>query len=136
MHDQEAQQKFVELRVQGRSFARIASELNISKRTLINWSRKFQFEIHNQRVIELEALQEKYLASREEEVARLGEHLTEVEEELKKRSVTVLSTPRLFTLAESLRLRIKREIGEVRFSTPVKDIPAEEYHEEAQDWTV
>ena len=122
--------------MQGRSFARIASELNISKRTLINWSRKFQFEIQNHRVVELEALQEKYLASREEQVARLGEQLTEVEEELKKRSMTDLSTLSLFTLAESLRRKIKQETGEVRFSTPLKDIPSEEYHEEAQDWTV
>ena len=136
MHDQESQQKFVELRVQGRSFTRIASELNVSKRTLINWSRKFQFEIQNHRVVELEALQEKYLASREEQVARLGEQLTEVEEELKKRSMTDLSTLSLFTLAESLRRKIKQETGEVRFSTPLKDIPSEEYHEEAQDWTV
>ena len=61
MKDQETQQKFVELRTQGRSFARIAEELQVSKRTLIEWSRKFQFEILNQRAIELEALRERYV---------------------------------------------------------------------------
>ena len=81
MHDQKTQQQFIELRVQGRSYARIAEELQVSKRTLIEWSRKFQFEIQNQRAIELEALRERYLASREEQVRQLGERLREVEAE-------------------------------------------------------
>ena len=108
MHDQETQQKFIELRAQGRSFARIATELNVARRSLIDWSRKFQFEIQNQRAIELEALQEKYLASREERLRRLGGQLAQVEEELQTRSVAELSTPRLFLLAESLRRQIRQ----------------------------
>ncbi len=135
MHDPQTQQKFVELRTQGRSFARIAEELKVSRRTLIDWSRKFQFEIRNARVIELEALRERYLASREEEVRQLGERLREVETELAKRKVADLSTPRLFALAESLRRQIQRATGgEPHFSTPVNTIPADDYHEEAQDW--
>ncbi len=82
MKDQETQQKFVDLRARGRSFARIAEELQVSKRTLIEWSRKFQFEIRNQRAIELEALRERYLATRQEQVRQLGERLREVEAEL------------------------------------------------------
>ena len=93
MYDSKTQQQFVELRVQGRSYARIAEELQVSKRTLIEWGRKFQFEIQNQRAIELEALQEKYLATREERLARLGGQLAEVEAELKQRSIAELSTP-------------------------------------------
>ena len=134
MHDQETQQKFVALRAQGRSFSRIATELNVARCTLIDWSRKFQFQIQNQRAIELEALQEKYLATREERLARMGGQLAEVEVELQKRSVTELSTARLFALAESLRRQIQRETGEVRFRTPVNEIPGKEFHEEAQDW--
>ncbi len=136
MHDQKTQQQFIELRVQGRSYARIAEELQVSKRTLIEWSRKFQFEIQNQRAIELEALRERYLAGREEEVRQLGERLREVEAELATRKVAELSTPRLFTLAGSLRRQpLHVTGGELRFSTPVQAIPADEYHEEAQDWT-
>lgn len=134
MHDQETQQKFVERRTKGMTFARIAEELKVSRRTLIDWSRKFQFEIHNARAIELEALQEKYVASLEVRLRRLGEQLAEVEKELEKRSVTELSTPRLFTLAESLRRQIQREAGEVRFNAPTDQVPAAEYHEQAQDW--
>jgi hypothetical protein len=134
MHDQETQQKFVALRALGRSFSRIATELNVPRRTLVHWSRKFQFEIQNERAIELEALQEKYAAGREERLRRAGEQLSVVEEELKKRSIAELSTPRLFALADSLRRQIQRATGEVRFSTPVEEIPQDEFHEAAQDW--
>jgi len=41
MNDTQTQQRFVHLRAEGWSFARIAAEINGSKPTLINWSRKF-----------------------------------------------------------------------------------------------
>ena len=52
------QQRFVQLRCESWSFARIAEELNVSKPTLIKWSRKLQYDIQNQRAIHLEALRE------------------------------------------------------------------------------
>lgn len=135
MHDQRVQQQFIELRVQGRSYARIAEELKVSRRTLIDWGRKFQFEIHNARVVEREALRERYLSSTEEMVRRLGEQLQRVEAELAKRDVAELSTMRLFSAAESLRRQIFRATGgDAAFTAPVSAIPAEEYHDEAQDW--
>ena len=65
MNDIETQQRFICLRAQGWSFARITDEIKISKLTLINWSRKFQFDIQNQRAINIEALQDKWLSNRE-----------------------------------------------------------------------
>jgi len=59
------------------TFSRIAQELNVSRGTLVNWSRKFQFEIKNMRAIELEALQEQLIASRETRALALGD-LSEV----------------------------------------------------------
>jgi hypothetical protein len=59
MNDVEKQQRFVFLHAEGWSFARIAEALKISKLTLINWSRKFQFEIMNQRAIITEVMLEK-----------------------------------------------------------------------------
>jgi hypothetical protein len=134
MNDIETQQRFVCLRAEGWSFARIARELNISKPTLINWSRKFQFDIQNQRAINIEALQEKWLSSREARVEALGNQLHQVETELAKRDLTTLSTHHLFTLAESLRRQIKRETGPIEFTTPVSEIPPDEYAEHVQDW--
>ena len=49
MHDEKTVQRFIELRSQGWPFARIATELNVSKPTLIHWSRNHQFQIQNLR---------------------------------------------------------------------------------------
>ncbi len=67
MYDSETQQQFVELRVQGRSYARIAEELKVSRRTLIEWGRRFQFEIHSLEAVPLaQALERVYGASSSE----------------------------------------------------------------------
>ena len=134
MNDIETQQRFIGLRAQGWSFARIADEIKISKPTLINWSRKFQFDIQNQRAINIEALQDKWLSNHEARVELLGKQLQQIETELAKRDLTALSTHHLFTLAQSLRRQIKRETGPVEFTTPVSKIPADEYHDQVQNW--
>ena len=134
MKDQETQQRFVQLRAQGWSFARIAQELNVAKGTLINWSRKFRFEIQNQRAVELEALQQELVSTREARARVAAEQLKRVEEELAKRDLSQVSTPRLFSLAASLRQQILRETGTVQFTSPINDIPKDEYHEQVQDW--
>ena len=128
MHDVQVQNRFVELRSQGWSFARIATELNVSRGTLINWSRRFQFEIQNQRAIELEALREQLIATREARARALGEQLRQVEAELQKRSLAEVSTGRLYGLADSLRRQILCETGPVRFTSPLREIPDDEYH--------
>src|SRR5580765_2845893 len=82
MKDQETMQKFIELRSQGWTYARLMAELNLSKPTLVNWSRKFQFQIQNLRAIELEALANKWLTSVTDRVNGLGLQLQKVEDEL------------------------------------------------------
>ena len=135
MKDVETQQRFVLLRSQGWSFARIATELSVARGTLINWSRKFQFEITNARAIELEALQEQLVATRETRAKAFGEQLKRIEAELAKRDLTELSTSRLFALARLLRRDILHETGPLQFTSPINDIPQNEYHEQVQDWT-
>lgn len=134
MHDVEVQQKFIQLRSQGQTFDRIAKELNVSRGTLITWSRKFRFEIQNLRAIELESLQEQLVATREVRARALAEQLRRVEEELNKRDLAAVSTSRLYSLAETLRRQVLRETGAIHFTTPLKEIPNDEYCEHAQDW--
>ncbi len=134
MNAEMAMERFVQLRSEGMSFARIAREINVSKPTLIKWSRKFQYEIQNLRAIHLEELQEKWLASRATRLEALGQKLRQVETELAKRDLATLPTGRLFYLAESLRRQIQREIGPMQFTSPTSDVPRDEYHEQALDW--
>jgi hypothetical protein len=132
--DPEIQQRFIELRAQGHTYNRIAADLNVSKRTLITWSRKHQFDIENLRAVELEAMREQAIASRQARVDHLAGQLRQVEDELKKRDITELSTSRLFALAESLRRQILRETGDCQFVSPIAEIPSAELHEEIQRW--
>jgi hypothetical protein len=136
MHTAETQQKFIQQRARGLSLVHIASELGVARSTLIEWSRKFRFEIQNQRAIELDDLRNRLLGSRESRASQYAARLATVEDELRKRDLSQLSTPRLFALADSLRRNIERETAATRFASPVKDIPNGEYVEEIQEWTV
>ena len=132
--DQETILQFIHLRAQGWTFARIATELKVSKPTLIGWSRQHQFEIQNLRAIETEALAEKCLASRQQRWEQLGRDLRRVHEELAKRDLSDIPTARLLTQAARLRAEASHEAGDIRFTTAVRNIPNEEYFEEVLDW--
>ena len=134
MHEEKTVQRFIELRSQGWPFARIATELNVSKPTLINWSRKHQFQIHNLRTVELEALSDKWLSSVSDRVNSLGEQLTKVEAELATRDVKELSTPQLYSIARKLRRQIEQTAGPLQFTSPVTELPDDEYHAQVHDW--
>jgi hypothetical protein len=134
MHDEKTIRRFIELRAGGMTYARLMIELQVSKPTLIAWSRKHQFQIQNLKAIELEALGEKWLASVTDRVNGLGEQLRQVEAELARREVGDLTTPQLYTLARGLRQQIIQATGSVGFTVPVNEIPAAEYHEQVQDW--
>jgi hypothetical protein len=134
MHDEKTVLRFIELRSQGWPFSKIAAELNVSKPTLINWSRKHQFQIQNLRAIELEALADKWLSSVSDRVNSLGEQLTKVEAELATRDVKDLSTPQLYSLARKLRRQIEQSAGPPQFTSPVTELPDDEYHAQVHDW--
>ena len=136
MKDNETTARFICLRAQGWTFDRISTELNVSKPTLINWSRQHQFEIQNLRAIETEALARKLFASRQQRWEKLALDLQRVEEELAKRDLAELPTGQLLNQAARLRAEVTREVGEIRFSTPTRHIPNDEYFENVLDWQV
>jgi len=133
-HDDKTVQRFIELRAQGRTYAQLMAELHVSKPTLIAWSRKHQFQIQNLKAIELEALAQQWLASVSDRVNTLGAQLQRVEAELAKRDPAALTTAQLYTLARQLRRQIEQATGTVQFTSPIAEIPHEEYHDQVQDW--
>ena len=134
MHDDKTVQRFIELRVQGWVFTRIAQELNVARNTLIAWSRKHQHTIANLTAIERENRLHQYLASSEERMRKLGEQLRAAEAELAKRDLTTLSTGRLLSHVESLRRQLRREAGPMQFVSTVDAIPEDEYADRIQVW--
>ena len=134
MHTPEVRQKFIERRAQGWTLVRIASELGVAKSTLIEWSRQLRFELQNQCALELDDLQNRLLGPTQQRATALAERLAAVESELRKRNLSELSTPRLYALSASLRRQIEQTIGDIRFASPIKDIPNSEYVAEFQEW--
>ena len=134
MKDQATHDKFIQLRVQGLSFAAIARDLNVSKPTLIAWSRQHQHTIANLVAIEREERLHQLLATTEERLRQLGAELQSAQTERAKRDLTTLSTGQLLSHIASLRRQIHREAGPVQFVTTVEAIPEEEYADRIQVW--
>ena len=134
MKDEPTVQRFIKLRVEGLSFSRIAAELNVSKPTLIAWSRKHRHEIENLRAVERENLVQQLLASSEERMKALAEKLRAAETELARRDLTTVSTGRLLTYVDSLRRQLHREAGPMQFVSAVDAIPEDEYADRIQVW--
>src|SRR5437879_220432 len=108
MHTEETQDKFIELRAQGWTLGHLATELNVSKRTLVDWNRHFAADIQSMRALELEALQEKFVASREEDLDRLTRLQKDVQDELANRCLKYIDTEKLFRFSVELRKEIKQ----------------------------
>ena len=134
MHSDKTVQRFIELRVQGWVFTRIAAELNVPKTTLIAWSHKHQHAIANLTAIERENRLHEHLASGEARMQKLGEQLRAAEVELARRDLATLSTGRLLTHVESLQRRLQKEAGPMRFVSAVDQIPEDEYADRIQIW--
>jgi hypothetical protein len=117
MYTADKQDKFIELRAQGWTLGHIATELFVSRRTLVEWNRLFAGDIQAFRAAEKELLQEKYLASREEELERLARLQKDVDDELANRPLHSLPIDKLFHLAMELR----REIQALR-EDPAEDL--------------
>ncbi|MHB1003933.1 MAG: hypothetical protein ACYC5A_02630 [Thermoleophilia bacterium] len=98
--DIKTKERFVELRAQGLSFAKIAEELEVSKPTLIKWSRELQEDIANLRAIEREALLEKHLALKDKRLELLGEQASRIKEELGGRDFSMINTDTLLNIAQ------------------------------------
>ena len=134
MKDQETVQKFIELRSQGVSFARIAEQLGVAKRTLIDWSRQHQDVIQNLRTIEWEDFADRTLASRQERLKTLSEHLRRLDVELAQRDLASVPTARLQSMAEQIRRRLDRECGPTLFSAGVELSSDDETRQAVQNW--
>jgi hypothetical protein len=108
MHSTDSKSRFIELRAQGWSLARIAAHLDVAKRTLVDWNQHAQDEIRALKAVELEALQEKLLASHEAELTQINAHRQRVETELAGRTLEIVSTENLYRLASQLRRQLQQ----------------------------
>src|ERR1043166_4846748 len=108
MYTEEKVDKFIELRARGWSLGHIATELDVSKRTLVDWNREYTKDVESFRALERELLKERFIASREEELNHLHRLQKDITDELANRRLKYIETEDLFRLSVDLRGEIER----------------------------
>ncbi|MFC4271595.1 transposase [Sneathiella chungangensis] len=111
---EEKKSAFVHMRAVGKSYSRISAELGVSKGALSNWNAELEEEIAAAKAIELDALQEEFFMTKERRIRVLGEQLKRLDEELKNRDLSELSTDKLIAAHMQLTLALKDEFIEAR----------------------
>jgi len=67
--------KFIALRAEGLSFDKIAEQLKVTKKTLIQWSRLFQDDINDMQFLAMQKIKEEYSYRQVEKYRTLQKHL-------------------------------------------------------------
>ena len=93
--DNETKNKFIELRAKGLSFDKISKELGVTKLTLIQWSRGYEVEIKNLKIIELDALREKFMLTNEKRMEITKATLDKILKSLESRDFDEIPTDKL-----------------------------------------
>ncbi|MBP9820573.1 helix-turn-helix domain-containing protein [Candidatus Saccharibacteria bacterium] len=104
-------QKFIELRAKGYSYQKISDELNISKPTLLEWSKNDDVsrDIQNQRTLILDDLQEQYAITKKHRIILFGDFLNKAKDELQKRDLSTISTDKLVVMIMKLSETLKND---------------------------
>ncbi len=118
MYDTEPRTAFIELRAKGWSIKRIAARLKVAPRTLVDWHRQDNDTIRTLRALELEALQEKILATREQELQTLKNNLDTIHEQIAMKDHQFTSLENLYRLAALVRAEIRKVCQTPDFSDP------------------
>ena len=112
MKSTDTKEQFINLRAKGLSYAKISDELNVSRKTLIDWNNGLKEEVANRKALELEALFEKYFLLKEHRVALFGSVLGKISEELSRRDLSDVGTVQLMDMLIKYNTQLKDELVE------------------------
>ena len=110
MKEVETKHQFVELRAQGKSLRIASDELKIGLQTAVRWERELKEQIANLKAIEIDALLERHQLTVQAQIERYGFELARVTEELKKRDLSDVPTPKLYAIMGKLHARIEEAL--------------------------
>jgi PGF-CTERM protein len=106
MKDTDTKHRFIELRAQGKSLRTAADELAVGLQTAVRWERELKEQIENLKAMELDALLERHRLTLQAQIERYGVELTRVTDELQKRDLAGVQTPKLYDIMIKLHARI------------------------------
>ncbi len=105
-------EQFITLRARGLSLEKISKQIGKCRQTLSNWNSDLQEEIANSKAIELEALFEECLLTKEHRVKELSKLMSKINEELEKRDLSQISDDKLIDLKLKIGDQLKNEFFE------------------------
>ncbi|MGA7076570.1 MAG: hypothetical protein WBZ42_08530 [Halobacteriota archaeon] len=106
MKDIETKHRFVELRAQGKSLRTASDELGIGMQTAVRWERELKEQIENLKSMEFDALLERHRLTLQAQIERYGVELTRLNEEIVKRDLAEVPTPKLYDIMIELHARV------------------------------
>jgi hypothetical protein len=112
MKTTDIKEEFIELRAKGHSLAKIAQDISVSKRTLVDWSKELEEEISNFKALEMEALYEKHYMLKEHRIQLFGGILSKIHDELSGRNLSDVGTAQLMELMIKISNQLKDEFAE------------------------
>ena len=100
MSKQDTKEKFVELRVAGETFEAIAKKLEVSKQTLINWSKEDAIKetISTARLMKYQNILKIYEQNRHSKIEYFASLSKKMKDELKTRDLSKVRTENLLKL--------------------------------------
>lgn len=115
--DPETRKRFIDLRAEGWTLTKITEELSISYKTAISWNKEDTELIDMGRALHAEELQEKYFMAKLKRIELYGERLLAIKEELDKRDLSEIPTPKLFEMMVKCEAILNKEQMDLRFMT-------------------
>src|SRR5674476_393367 len=106
MKEVETKHQFVELRAQGKSLRIALDELKIGLQTAVRWERELKEQIANLKAIDIDMLLERHQLAVQAQIERYSFELARVTEELKKRDLSDVPTPKLYDIMGKLHARV------------------------------
>ncbi len=93
-------ERFIELRIKGETFESIAKELEVSKQTLINWSKEHEVNqtITTARLMKFQNILKVQELNREAQIEYYSKLINKCKEELFKRDLSEVATDKLLNL--------------------------------------
>lgn len=109
VYDNGKRERFIELRASGRSFAKIAEELGIDRKTAIRWGGELKADVAEAVKIHRDGLREKFRMAEEARLERLSFILAKLEKRLEGETFEGVSAERALRLFLEIETRLGRE---------------------------
>lgn len=84
---------------------------------MAKWEQEYEEELTNLKAIERDAMREKYLLTNQAQLDLLGTQFTRLKEELEKRDLSDVPTPKLFELVLKYSTRLTEDFPGQRIDT-------------------